>query len=105
VQVKLFEVRDFAKAVPCFAFLLKPDEEAESFLLRRAGFGFASPLLMFGPLDDPSLIHYDPYAHTSLMIRTYRVAHQYALHHWNELKSGDVLDVEFILGETKTRKS
>jgi hypothetical protein len=30
--------------------------------------------------------------------------HHWLLDHWGEIKSGDVVDVEFILGETATLK-
>jgi hypothetical protein len=36
--------------------------------------------------------------------RTLQVAHQYVLDHFDELIDGDVIDVEFILGETKEKK-
>jgi hypothetical protein len=32
-------------------------------------------------------------------------AHQYIEQHWRELKDGDVIDVEFILGETDVKKT
>ena len=36
--------------------------------------------------------------------RTRMTAHQYIIDHWHELSDGDVIDVEFILGEKSTRK-
>ena len=36
--------------------------------------------------------------------RTYPVAHNYIIEHWAELKDGDVVDVEFILGERSEPK-
>ena len=36
--------------------------------------------------------------------RTYPVAHDWIINHWDELLDGDVVDVEFILGETDVRK-
>lgn len=36
--------------------------------------------------------------------RTYPVAHNYIIEHWDELRDGDVIDVSFILGETKSPK-
>lgn len=43
----------------------------------------------------------DPYAWGG---RTRPVAHNYIIEHWNELRDGDVIDVEFLLGETKRPK-
>jgi hypothetical protein len=36
--------------------------------------------------------------------RTKRVAHNYIAEHRDDLADGDVVDVEYILGETMTRK-
>ena len=36
--------------------------------------------------------------------RTYHVAHLYVQQHWDEITSGDVVDVEFVLGETDAPK-
>jgi len=36
--------------------------------------------------------------------RTYRVAHDYIRHNWHTLEDGDVIDVEYILGETEVPK-
>ena len=36
--------------------------------------------------------------------RTMTVAHDYVRGHWDELTDGDVVDVEFILGESETKK-
>ncbi|KKL90716.1 hypothetical protein LCGC14_1901950, partial [marine sediment metagenome] len=36
--------------------------------------------------------------------RTVAEAHRYVAAHWDELKSGDVIDVEFVLDETTEKK-
>ena len=46
---------------------------------------------------------YDPFAWGS-DTRTYQVAHQYIIDHFDELESGAVVDVEFILKETTEPK-
>ena len=33
------------------------------------------------------------------------IAHNYVLDHFDELEDGDVVDVEFILGETEVKKT
>jgi hypothetical protein len=43
----------------------------------------------------------DPYAWNS---RTMGTAHNYIYEHFDELNDGDVVDVEFILGEKPTKK-
>jgi hypothetical protein len=34
-----------------------------------------------------------------------RVAHDHIMRHWSTLKDGDVVDVEYILGEAATPKT
>lgn len=44
---------------------------------------------------------YDPYAWSN---RTMATAHQHIVDFWQRLESGDVVDVQYILGETKEAK-
>jgi hypothetical protein len=46
-------------------------------------------------------VAYDPYDWAE---RTKRVAHVYIEQHWHELADGDVIDVQFLLGETPSKK-
>lgn len=108
METKLFEVRDAATFIPCFGVLMevRPRDETsqkEAWLLRRAGFGSVNPLVLFGRLEGGQC-QYDVYAWGS-SARTMHVAHGYVEEHWNELQSGDVVDVEFILGEKPRAKS
>lgn len=110
MQVKLFEVRDRATFIPCFGILMAPADgranaswEEEDYLLRRAGFGFDNPLVIFGRLEGGGC-QWDPYA-WSVPPRTVPEAHRYVAAHWDELESGDVVDVEFVLGERTEPKA
>lgn len=46
----------------------------------------------------------DPYG-WERSARTFPVAHDYIIKNWEKLRDGDVVDVEFILGETKVPKA
>jgi hypothetical protein len=98
--VKFLEIRDRATFIPCFAFC--PSEEGDEWLARRAGYGM-SDTIIFGRLDRPNESQNDPYQWPS-MTRTMHHAHRYVQDHFYELKSGDVVDVEFILGEKPAPK-
>ena len=100
MEVKTFEIRDSATFVPVMATRLLPRNERDIFLLRRAGFGFEHLCVMMTLLGD-GRGSYDPYSWGG---RTYPVAHNYILEHWDELENGAVIDVEFILGEKPTAK-
>lgn len=102
MQVKMFEIRDAATFIPCIGIAMHtPESEKEHFLLRRSGFSPDIPLILFVRADGgPS--RYDPYGWPDP--RTMPTAHRYVADHWNELESGAVIDVEYILGETDTKK-
>lgn len=101
LEIKLLEIRDRATFMPMFAFSTVSDLEGQHYLLRRAGFGPDSDLVMFGYLEGRGKTLYDPYDWND---RTKQAAHQYIQQHWNELKNGDVIDVEFILKESDKPK-
>lgn len=115
MNLKLFELRDRATFIPIFAFRCRPGREAtrptlaERYLLRRAGFDpdDQDDHVIIGRLecDSPNISQctYDVHAHNSAA-RTFLQAHHYIEAHWDELESGAVIDVEFILGETKEAK-
>lgn len=103
MQTKVLEIRDKATFIPCVAIDMNPTSSAQVFLLKRCGYPCDGvPNIAISHLDaNGTPLWNDPYAWGG---RTYPVAHNYIINHWNELKDGDVVDVEFILGETKAKK-
>jgi len=101
MQVKMIEVRDAATYLPCVAVNIKPESENELHLYRGEGYSLDTEYVLFGRLGGRGEIKYDPYAWND---RTMKTAHFYIIEHWAELQSGDVVDVEFILGETEKPK-
>lgn len=59
------------------------------------------PYVILAKLDGVEA-QYDPFRWPNF--RTLGNAHQHIIEHWSELTSGDVVDVEFILGESKEPK-
>lgn len=113
METKLFEVRDRGTFIPVMATLMLPTEspgseegQSEFFLLRRAGYGFECPLVYVSRLEPQGHEQQSAYdCHDwGLFPRTMYLAHEWIEGHWNELKTGDVIDVEFINGETQTKK-
>lgn len=83
-------------------------KERERYLLRRAGYsqerlhqGYDEPYILLTDLTGGRPAQYDAFGWTN---RTWSVAHQYLDANWSAIKSGDVIDVQFILGETDTAK-
>jgi hypothetical protein len=98
---KLFEVRDRATFIPVMAIELyiRSPREAE-----LAGWSLEvlnrETIILLSRLDGAAS-HYDVYDWGD---RTMSQAHHYIQTNFDELVSGDVVDIEFILGETTTKK-
>ena len=103
-EVKIFEVRDRATFmvlsavfIPSWDNMNTPD--SVKYLIWWAG--HARDRIMLYNLTDPFIMEMTPNAWKD---RTYKTAHKYIEDNWKELVSGQVLDVEFILGEVDTPK-
>jgi len=108
LETKVFEIRDRAtffvayatRAVPASDWRDISIRQAESYLLRRDGFGPDNgPFVILCRPDGRSF--YDPYSWAD---RTHTTAHLHITENWDDLLSGAVIDVEFILGETAAPK-
>jgi hypothetical protein len=95
-EVKEFEILDRATFIPSLGISV----EGDTWLSRRSGYG--SRCILLTRLGGGSACCYDPYEWVGA--RTMRVAHQYIEENWDQLESGEVIDVEFILGETDEKK-
>ena len=106
MQVKLFEIRDRATFIPAMAVKLDGNcSDQEDWLLRRAGYGMDAANRNYVYLTNLSegTTQYDPYR-WGCCSRTMGSAHRYILDHFDELIPSQVIDVEFILGESTTPK-
>ena len=105
MKTKILEIRDRCTTIPILAFKLckhddmtvkeyimlnhcgHPEESFQVFVLRLCDLqGFLSPF---------------DWSRTS---RTMRAAHDYIQKNWDQINGGDLIDVEFILGEKETKK-
>lgn len=103
MEVKILEIRDQATFFPMLCInLAKADNEAQHYLMRRCGYPLdGEPNVAVCHLScNHSHITNDPYQQEG---RTYPVAHHYIIEHWADIKDGDVIDVQFILGEKSTK--
>lgn len=111
---KLFEVRDRMTYIPMIAIPIQPmtsaelyslqdhrhteERERERTLMRRCGYAYDQRTILMTPLRGRHLAQCDP---NDWGDRTFAVAHKYIEEHWDELESGSMVDVQFILGETE----
>ncbi len=98
---KLLEIRDKATFIPVAATRLLGDNQDQEYLLRRVGLGFGSAYAVHLMRLTDGKGHHDWAAWGG---RTMPIAHQYIEEHFDKLKDGEVVDVEFILGETEKVK-
>lgn len=100
--VKLLEVRDRATFIPVMAVSTSAnDNDEQDYLLRRCGF-LSGDCVILSRVSGGGISTADPYDWGD---RTMQVAHVYIESKFEELKDGDVVDVEFILGESTFRKT
>lgn len=122
METKAFEIRDEGTFIPVIATRMTPwpqprlgemtpwelrtKQERERYLLRRSGFSFDDPLVMLCRMEAngscPHEASYDVYGWGGA--RTMAIAHDFIQRNWDKLKSGEVIDVQFILKETPAPK-
>lgn len=98
MEIKLLEIRDRGTFIPAMAVRVSGED---GYLLRRAGFG-SQPLVLLIHLEMMKC-SYDPYDWPRPS-RTMTDAHLWITKHWEEFETGQVVDVEFVLGYTKEPK-
>jgi len=105
METKSLELRDDGTFIPVICVRPVPENEGQRYLLRRDGYAGHQNEHCIIMIDAQCRgVAYDPYdwPRTS---RTKHVAHLYIRDHWPQLKDGDVIDVQFILGETSQPKT
>ena len=94
---KYFEVRDCGTCIPIIAVQLDDNP-----IVRRAGFRPQSyKHVLVTALSSLKTYH----AQSFIEGRTIRVAAEHIAIHWDDLTCGQVIDVQFILGESNAPKT
>lgn len=105
MEVKCLEIRDDGTFIPVICLRPTPENDDQSYLLRRDGYKGTQEERCIIMIDAQCRgVAYDPYDWDRGKGRTKRVAHDHISKNWAQLRDGDVIDIEFILGETKTKK-
>ena len=106
-KMKLFEIRDKCTFMPFMAFKMYSEIEQERWLMGRAGYGRTpsehKQYIFFAPIDG-SVFSKIAFDWSDWGDRTRARAHRFIEEHFDELESGAVIDVEFILGESAAPK-
>jgi hypothetical protein len=109
-HVKMLELRDKGTFIPLLCVDMNPDINDDGdliknqyWLLRRCGHACdKQPNIILTRLSGDGKASNDPYAWGD---RTFSIAHKYIIEAWHGLADGDVIDVEFIFGETLVKKT
>jgi hypothetical protein len=105
MQAKALEVRDKGTFIPVLCVDMNPkapNMTRDHYLLRRCGYPCdGRPNIIVTRLGGSGPATNDYYTWGD---RTWHVAHKYIVENWNALNDGDVVDVEWILGERDTPK-
>lgn len=103
MEVKCLEIRDRGTFIPVICIRPVPENSAQLYLLRRDGYrGDDSERCIIMVNAQCHGVAYDPYDWSDG--RTKGNAHNFIVDHWHELSDGDVIDVQFILGEATAPK-
>ncbi len=105
MKSKILEVRDEGTRIDVLCIEMRSDDPVQAGYFRRHGYPTDGSSIMVMKLHDGRATN-DPYEWPGLGggQRTMPNAHHWILAHFNELKDGDVVDVEFILSETTSPK-
>ncbi len=104
MEIKCLELRDSGTFSPVICIRPVAENEAQRYLLRRDSYRADDTERCIIMIDAQCRgASYDPYNWGDS--RTKGNAHQHIEQHWHDLKDGDVIDVQFILGETSAPKT
>jgi len=103
METKTLEIRDEGTFMPILAIRLSSRNEAERYLLSRAGYGqttedHRSYVGLANIEGGRGQFSTDQYKWGTT--RTLQIAHKYIRDNWETINNGDVIDVQFILKET-----
>lgn len=100
IETKVFEIRDKGTFIAAMAIKNLGVNAAQQFYFDSCGFPSDGSSITLMMLYDQKATN-DPYEWGG---RTMPAAHWWVLEHFNEMKDGDVVDVQVILGETTEKK-
>ena len=103
LETKIIEIRDRGTFLSAVATVIIPDNSAEFYPVRRAGIPVYTSYLTLTILQYNETFH-DQFQADVRNQRTFGVIYRHLMKSWDSHKSGDVLDVSFILNETSTPK-
>ena len=98
MEIKFIEIRDIATLIPVMVLKGSPERltPKEQALWAAGGWGIDEGYYCI-PIGIPELTQYDPFKYND---RTFKEAFYFIRQNWDQLETGQVVDVRHILGET-----
>jgi hypothetical protein len=109
-ETKVIEIRDRMTTIGAAAIRMWSADPIQEWYLRRVGHPADGSSIVLMDLNDQRATN-DPYTWgtrghlNDASSRTFGIAHDYIYNHFDEIENGQVIDVEFILHETKQPKT
>ena len=103
IEVKVLEIRDSCTYIGALAIKMTSSDPAQTCHLRSAGYAPDGSTIILVRLNDGTSSN-SPFGWPTLA-RTMCEAHKFIEKNFEGLVNGSVVDVQFILGETKSPKS
>lgn len=106
MTIKTFEVRDEATFIAVVAIRMLADNPTQAYYIHaKSGYPKDGTSIMLMRLYDGKATN-DPFAWGALTgsTRTLPIAHEWIINNFGSISDGDVIDVQFILGETTMPK-
>jgi hypothetical protein len=100
MKTKVFEVRDRVTMIPVLAIKLEAENIQQQKLLHHAGYSPRQPYYLMLHIVSFKF-QYDSHAWND---RTLGRAHHYIEQNFDKMVDGEVIDIEYILGETTQPK-
>lgn len=108
MQIKIIEIRDRLTFIPAMAIKLEPRKYDKDlyltdsyYLSNRCGYACTDDVILMNLYAPHNKCENNCYDWND---RTYCAAHSWIITNWSKIENGDVIDVEFILGETPEKK-
>ncbi|MFA5037373.1 MAG: hypothetical protein WC479_09390 [Candidatus Izemoplasmatales bacterium] len=101
-EIKCFELRDRGTFIPvmCVRIDMSKVDEPDRYLLSRGGWGSDQKITYMININD-GRCQWDAFCWT---LEPYLTAHQHIQDNWDSLKGGEVIDGEFLRGESPVAK-
>jgi hypothetical protein len=104
MKYKILEIRDSMTFISVLAVRMESIDPKEAYYLWREGYVPGSNIVMLTRLTDCDTRNNPYHWDAPHYGRTMKIAHDYIVKHYAELQTGDVVDVQYILGETASVK-